>query len=93
MNNKFQVGDMVMLHETAIKQGRNNAITAWQNKREDKYLFSNQQPARSEDYAEWFEALVNSVGYCCNINQDWIQITFVHLQTPLWFLASNMKKV
>lgn len=93
MNNKIQVGDMVRLQNSAIKKGRKSAICAWQHKREGRNLFSNQQPARSEDYAQWFEEIINSVGYCCNIDEEWIQVTFVHLQTPLWFLESNMKKV
>lgn len=93
MNDKIQVGDMVMISVTGAIRGKKSAISAWTNKRKGRNLFSIGQPEKSEDYAQWFEELSNSVGYCCDIDDDWIQISFVHLQTPIWFMKSILKKV
>lgn len=85
---------MVQINETWKKQGKVQAIQAWEiaNKKADQIFFRNQQPQNSEDYPQWFNALCNSAGLAKKIEDNWAFVFWMHLEKPIWINTKYLSK-
>lgn len=87
----FNIGDMLKLNGTAIKQGGKSALMAWEHKKPGVNSFSGNVPRDSNDYEGWFEHISISAGYCLEVDDEWVKVQFMHLETPIWFHHSKLE--
>jgi hypothetical protein len=91
--NRINIGDMVAINAGWKKKGQRQAITAWESKTFGLNFFHSQQPQSSEEYPEWFKTLAESAGWVKQIDGEWAQVVWSHLESPLWLSLKYLKRL
>ena len=87
----FNVGDLIKLSDEAKSRGKKSAIMAWEHKQPGRNAFSGNMPKDSSDYDSWLHNISNSVAYCLEVDDEWVRIQFMHVQTPFWIHHSKVE--